>query len=290
VCAADSSVTRAIRYLEGAQNSNGGLGPADGSTSTQLHTSWATIGFAAAGRNPNSVKNDNRTPVGYIMRNLADVRGIADVERTILALRAAGRSVRSVSGRRLVTELVRKQRKNGSFAGLVNQTAFAILALRATKRSPRNVVIRRAVSWLARQRNRDGGFNFSGKGGPSGIDDTAAALQALVAAGKRSTKTARRAASFLVRQQNADGGMPLSKNGRSNAQSTAWAVQGLVAARRNLNRVRRGGGRNPLQYLRSLQDSNGSIRYSRTSRQTPVWVTAQALTALARKPFPIRAP
>src|SRR4029453_5803048 len=30
------------------------------------------------------------------------------------------------------------------------------------------------------------------------------------------------------------------------------------------------------------------VRYSRTSRQTPVWVTAQALTALARRPFPIR--
>jgi hypothetical protein len=31
------------------------------------------------------------------------------------------------------------------------------------------------------------------------------------------------------------------------------------------------------------------VRYSRTSRQTPVWVTAQALTALRRTPFPIRA-
>ncbi len=32
------------------------------------------------------------------------------------------------------------------------------------------------------------------------------------------------------------------------------------------------------------------MRYSRTSAQTPVWVTGQALTALARKPFPIKAP
>ena len=285
---ADSSVKRAIRYLDRAQNSNGGLGAGSGSPSNQLYTSWATIGLAAGGRNPNAVKNENRTPVGYIMRNIGQVRGIADVERTILALRAAGRSVRSVRGRRLVVELVRKQRRGGSFAGLVNQTAFAILALRAANRPARNAVIRRAVRWLARQRNGDGGFNFSGRGGPSGIDDTAAALQALISAGKRSTKTARRAASFLVRQQNGDGGMPLSKNGRSNAQSTAWAVQGLVAARRTLSKVRRGRGRTPLQYLRSLQNSNGSIRYSRTSRQTPVWVTAQALTALARKPFPIR--
>jgi hypothetical protein len=31
------------------------------------------------------------------------------------------------------------------------------------------------------------------------------------------------------------------------------------------------------------------VRYSRTSRQTPVWVTGQALAAIARKPFPLAA-
>jgi hypothetical protein len=29
------------------------------------------------------------------------------------------------------------------------------------------------------------------------------------------------------------------------------------------------------------------VRYSRTSKQTPVWVTGQALTALERKTFPL---
>ncbi|MBA2342431.1 MAG: pyridoxamine 5'-phosphate oxidase family protein, partial [Thermoleophilaceae bacterium] len=47
------------------------------------------------------------------------------------------------------------------------------------------------------------------------------------------------------------------------------------------------GGRSAIDYLRSLQQSNGAIRYSRFSSQTPVWVTAQALTALRRKPFPL---
>jgi hypothetical protein len=36
-----------------------------------------------------------------------------------------------------------------------------------------------------------------------------------------------------------------------------------------------------------LQRRDGHISYSRTSDQTPVWVTAQALTALRRKPFPL---
>jgi hypothetical protein len=35
---------------------------------------------------------------------------------------------------------------------------------------------------------------------------------------------------------------------------------------------------------------DGSVRYARTSRRTPVWVTAQALAALARRPLPVRAP
>jgi hypothetical protein len=64
-------------------------------------------------------------------------------------------------------------------------------------------------------------------------------------------------------------------------------VQGLVAAGRDPARVRRGGSRSPLGYLRSLVGSDGAIRYSRTSTQTPVWVTAQALTALAGKAFPL---
>jgi energy-coupling factor transport system substrate-specific component len=67
-------------------------------------------------------------------------------------------------------------------------------------------------------------------------------------------------------------------------------VQGLVAAGVNPDRVTRGGSRTPLAYLRSLQTADGAVRYSRTSRQTPVWVTAQALTAFARRPFPVAAP
>ena len=93
---------------------------------------------------------------------------------------------------------------------------------------------------------------------------------------------------YLVRHQNRDGGLPLTPGAGSNAQSTAWAVQALVAAGRNPERVRRGGSRTPLGYLRTLVGPDGAVRYSRTSRQTPVWVTAQALTALARRPFPIR--
>jgi energy-coupling factor transport system substrate-specific component len=186
-----------------------------------------------------------------------------------------------------VRELLAKRRPSGAFADRVNTTSFAVFALRAAGRSRRDRAVRDAARWIAREANSDGGFNFAGRGGGSGIDDTGAALQALVAAGRRGTPTVRRAARFLARRQNPDGGFPLQPGGPSNAQSTAWAVQALVAAGRDPDRQRRGGARSPIAYLRSLVAPGGAVRYSRTSAQTPVWVTAQALAALARRPFPL---
>jgi hypothetical protein len=120
----------------------------------------------------------------------------------------------------------------------------------------------------------------------SDVDDTGAVLQGLAAGGLRKSKAARRAVAFLKRAQTRDGGFPQMRGGSSNAQSTSWAVQGLVAAGRKPGAVKR-KGHSPLSYLRSLQSKNGSIRYSRASAQTPVWVTAQALDALRQKAFPL---
>jgi energy-coupling factor transport system substrate-specific component len=279
---------KSVAYLERAQNSDGGLGPAPGAGSTQMHTGWAALGLAAAGRNPRDVERGGRDMVDYIRAHAAALRGdLGERSRTILALRAAGVSPARVGGRNLVGELLRAQEDDGSFAGRVNTTAFAILALRAAGRSAGGRAVRSGAAFIARQANDDGGFNFAGKGGPSGADDTGAALQALAAAGRRHSAVARRAGGWLERRQNTDGGFAL-QSGPSNAQSTAWAVQGLIAAGRKPSRVRRGGSRSPIGYLRSLVTGSGAIRYSRTSAQTPVWVTAQALTALAGKPFPLR--
>jgi prenyltransferase beta subunit len=282
--AADAATRRATAYVLRAQNRDGGFGAKAGAPSAALETAWSAMGLAAVGRRPSPATGR------FLAATAPRVRDTGDVERTILALVAAGRSPRSAGGVNLLTTLTRRRRSDGSFERLVNRTAFAILALRAAGRSTHDGTVRRAASWLAREQNRDGGWNFAGRGAPSGIDDTAGALQALVAAGRSRRGAVARAAGFITRNQNPDGGFPLQPGSGSNAQSTAWAVQGLVAAGRDPGRVRRGGSRTPLGYLRTLVASNGSVRYSRTSAQTPVWVTAQALTGLARRPFPVRAP
>src|SRR5205085_9291296 len=97
-----------------------------------------------------------------------------------------------------------------------------------------------------------------------------------------------RAVQFLRRDQAGDGGFPSLAGAGSNAQSTAFAVQGLLAAGVDPGSIRRRGA-SPLTYLPSLIAPDGHVRYSRGADQTPVWVTAEALMALESKALPVAA-
>jgi hypothetical protein len=217
----------------------------------------------------------------------ASLHGAGDLERTILALHACGAPVRSLPGGDPVKGLLGFRAADGSFSHLSNLTAFAILSLRAAGYGPRSPQIAAAASWLARQQEGDGSFGYATRGAGGDIDDTAAALQALDGAGRRYAGALARGAAFLRRSQNLDGGFPQQRGGPSNAQSTAWAVQAFAAAGVSAAKVTRGASRSPLAYLATLVAPDGSVRYSRIGAQTPVWVTAQALTAFAGRPLPI---
>ncbi|MHB1837271.1 MAG: prenyltransferase/squalene oxidase repeat-containing protein [Solirubrobacteraceae bacterium] len=272
------AAARATAYLAGAQNADGGYGAAPGQPSDQLFSGWAALGLASAGRNPASAA---RGPglLAYIRSGTASDPG--SVERTILALRAAGLPAQS-AGRNLAAELERDIATDGSVAQQVNWTAFAVLALRAAGVAQPT----RTLSWLAAQQNRDGGFSFAAAGGTSDADDTGAALEAL-AGDPGAAHVRARAIAYLRSIQDRDGGFPSQPGMGSNAQSTAWVVQGLIAAGVAPAGVRRGGGPSPLDYLASLTAPNGSVAYARGQNQTPVWVTAEALMALEGRPLPV---
>jgi prenyltransferase beta subunit len=276
-----------VAFLARAQNPDGGFGSAPGAPSSELFSAWAAIGLAAAGRDPLSLRRHGHTVLEALRREAASLSGAGDLERTILALAACGASVHALPGGDPVARLLRLQSSGGSFEHLVNLTAFAIFALRAAGYPTTDAHVASATRWLVRQQGRSGGFGYAAGGALPDVDDTAAALQALLAGGVHRPAAIHAAVGFLVRSQNIDGGYPQQSGGSSNAQSTAWAVQALYAAGRDPSRVSTRGSRSPVSYLQSLVGSDGSVRYSRTGAQTPVWVTAQALTALAGRPFPI---
>ena len=89
-----------------------------------------------------------------------------------------------------------------------------------------------------------------------------------------------RAVKFLRSFQRPDGGFELTHGRGPDAQSTAWAIQGLVAAGVT-------PPRSAFASLAKMKQPNRRSHYSTKYATTPVWVTSQVLAALAKKPFPL---
>ncbi|MEX2448484.1 MAG: prenyltransferase/squalene oxidase repeat-containing protein [Solirubrobacterales bacterium] len=268
-----NDVDRAASWLVAAQNADGGWGASPGDDSAADITAWTMLGLEAAGRNPlDLVSRRGRNPVGYLRSQVGELNSPGDLARTILALQGAGVNPRAFGGRDLVGALAKRRRDDGSFAGWPGSTAFAIIALRKAGASGLDA----SISWLIGAQNENGGWGDL-PNSTSTADGTGAALQAIA-----QTRAAERGLSYLRKAQRPNGGYPTGGSGAVNSQSTAWAVQGMLALGANAGKA--------LDYLAARQDDDGHYRYSASSDQTPVWVTGQVLTAVAGKFFPVPAP
>jgi energy-coupling factor transport system substrate-specific component len=266
----------AVSWLEAAQNEDGGFGESRGANSSQAMTGWAMLGFEAAGVNPQDVAKGGTSAVAYLQQEVAAVQSPGDLARTILALEGAGVEPREFGGRNLVAALLAKRRKDGSYEDWPGSTAYAVLALRSAGIAN----LADSLEWLREAQNEDGGWGDV-IGSPSTSDGTGAVLQAL----SPSSKAAQRAVGYLRQVQQPGGGFRLGGNGALNTQSTAWAVEGLLAAGANPAEFKK-GGKSAYAYLEDNQAGDGHYRYSSKSDQTPVWVTAEVLVAASHKYLP----
>ena len=256
-------VPRGANFLQARQLADGSLAE-KGQTGYPQLTAWATLALQASGSAPRS----KAATAKYLATHESDLRSATDLALVALAERALGQSPD-----RLLARLRALERPNGSVGGLVNGTAWTVLAFRAAgEAAPRS-----ATRWLLARQTRAGGWGWTA--GAPDSNDTAAVVEALRATGVRG-RPIRRALSFLLRYRNRDGGFELTPGRGSDAQSTAWAIQAFLAAGKT-------PPRGAFAYLKRLQRPDGSFRYSARYTTTPVWVTAQVLPALARKPFPL---
>lgn len=250
-------------YILSRQQTDGGFAEPGGASDPSL-TAWAVLGLAPTGRAPGSAA-DYLAGKPYAQAT--------DLALRILALRALGRDTSAN-----VAQLEGLRRPDGRIGPLVNSTIWGVLALRAAGRPAGT-----SVRYLLRQQRPAGGWSWYPRG-LADSNDTAAAIQALRAAGvSRRSAAVRRGVAYLRRLQRPGGGFPLLPGREADAQSTAWAIQAFVAAKRP-------PGRAAFRYLAALRRPDGSYRYSRRNGATPAWVTAQVLPALARRPFPFRVP
>lgn len=239
-----------------AAHESGGAFAEPGGAPGPALTSWAVLGLRASGA-------DARSSLAYLHAHEDELRTPTDVALVALAEQSLGARPEALLARL-------HPAANGSYGGTLNATFWAVLA--TDRASPTT------VRFLLRNQARNGGWSWFVRAQPDS-NDTAAALEALAVAHVRG-KPVDRAVHYLRALQNRDGGFELTEGRGSDAQSTAWAIQGLLAA-----------GRTPppsaFRYLARLRRADGSYRYSARYATTPVWVTSQVLAALARKPFPL---
>jgi len=251
-----------LSFVQGRVQPDGGYAEPGGRSTVAL-TATAVLALRAAG-----------APVPDAARSylLAHETGLSATELELVVMAEA--SSGGASDRALAA-LDALAHANGTIGDALNSTYWGVLALRQAGRSVAPATSR----VILRGQLRNGGFPWI-RGVAADTDDTSAAVQALAAAGVRGKPVAR-ALAFLRARQNRDGGFELRPGAPSNAQSTAWAIQAFVAARAT-------PPAGALRFLKRMTRSDGSVRYSAQYATTPLWVSAQAVPALARRAFPLR--
>jgi hypothetical protein len=259
--AASGLLTQSAAYVAGSQSASGGFAE-QGRTPDAALTAWAALGLVAAG----GQAGERARAAAFLRAGLTNGSSDAELALSVVALSALGERVDDAW-------LVRLRSHQPGI--LVNETIWCVLALRAAGEQPPRSLVQAVLAGQA----KSGGFPWS-RGGSPDSNDTAAAIQALRAAGVGGAPV-KRAVAALRAFQARSGGFSLTKGREPDAQSTGWAIQALLSAGQ-------APGKAPFRYLARLRRSDGSYRYSVRYATTPVWVTAQVLPALAGRSFPFR--
>lgn len=301
-----------VRYLQETQDASGGFAE-PGAKPSQGISAWVALALASAGINPQDQARCGKSAYEYLeghfreglMEELAWPQiAVTAFERELMVVDASGTDPHDFAGYDLVAEILRRQLPDGSFPytpdglhGESNDTIFAILALSPIREPAVAAAIVAAREWVVSAQREDGGWYFSGTSARSEVDMTGAAIEALVAAGPPLEEPALGAYELAIANgleyiraaQRPDGGFPALPNGEteSNVASTAWAVQGIWAVGQNPEDWTTGPeAREPLDYMESMQQPDGHIRWRASSDMNGIWMTAYVTPAFAGQAQP----
>jgi hypothetical protein len=251
-----------LSFVQGRAQPDGGYAEPGGSSTVGL-TATAVLALRSAG-----------APVPDAARAYLEAHEQA-LTPTEIELSTMAEAVSGDVSPGLLDSLHAREHSSGAIGPAVNSTVWGILALRQAGEPVSPATVR----FVVRTQTRSGGFAWAVGLRPD-TDDTAAAVEALVAAGTKGAPIAR-ALAFLRTREQPDGGFELQHGTGSNVQSTSWAIQAFVAA----------GAKPPaaaFRFLQRMRRADGSLRFSPRYATTPLWVSGQALPALQRHPFPLR--
>lgn len=230
----------------------------------------AIFALAALGARPDAIRqaaDDLRATAADYVGEGADI-DVGALAKVLLAVQVTGEDPDGfLEGRDLEDELRAAQRDDGSFADDTFRHALAMIALGATDAG----VPEDAVDALVSRQNDDGSLPDDFDPEQPSIDNTALAVQALLAAG--TTEGLAGAVAFLVDSQNDDGSWP-NPFGAPNANTAGLAGQALRAAGETEAADR------AAEFVLSLQTEDGGFAFDATQSEANGYATLQAVLAL----------
>jgi hypothetical protein len=267
----------------------------DGGIGGFATSAWVVMAIAAAGEDPHNWRTSPGNPsiVDYLRDNAnqVDWSKATDIERSILAIVAACEDPSDFGGEDYVSAL--EKLYDGTQIGYnstLNDDFWGILALRAADKPLSSPIIINVSAFVISNQLGDGGWSLSiGDYAFSDVDNTAAAIMALISAGINPSNASIVAGlNYTAANQGGSGGFR-SGAGVVNSPSTAWAVGAIRAGGQDPTGGdwTTGSGNNPVDYLLSLQDASGFFYYRSGETKTPIWETAYAIPALLGLPYPI---
>jgi hypothetical protein len=279
------AANKALSYVRTLQNADGGF-PSFGTEASAGETIDAVLAFVAAGTDPATVKKDGKSPLDYLESETDSyITTPGHLAKLVLGLAAAGEDPRDFAGHDLVADM------NAAFDGASHSYgdgpldhALFMLAREKLDLSPASG----SASHLESKQLDDGCWEFS-DGVGCDTNTTALAIEALLAAGGDPSDSAiEDALDYLDDAQNDDGGWPydpLSSWGTdSDANSTAFVIQALVAAGEKVSDWDK-GGTTPLEALIAFQLDSGAFEWQPGFGENPL-ATYQAVPALLLEPYP----
>lgn len=279
----DSSyVSKALDYLRSIQQP-------DGCISNFATSSWATMAIAAAGEDPHAWAPNGTSIVDYIKANinLLDLDSASDIARFILSMTAAGEDPRNINGTDYIA-LLEAHFNNGQIGSRqwLFDDFWGIIALVSAGKDISSQIVQDTIRFIKWKQNWDGGWGWC-EGASSDVDDTAAAIMALIATGEKAdSKRIVMAKWYLQSEQQPDGGFP--SWGVTNSASDSWAISAIVAMGEDPKNWKK-NGISVVEHLLSLQNDDGSFNWTRSD---PTWVdkalmTSYAIIALCHKQYPV---
>lgn len=269
-------ITRSLNYLKTCQNEDGGFG--EGGI-----TEWVTIALSATGQDPSTWKKNGNSPLDYLRKHVQPST-IWDCARIALAATLAGEDPRNFGGTDYLAKLKTYYREEQIGDPLsLRDDYWGVLALAAAGEEDCREA-QGSAAFIKKHQHPDGSWGATTTGIELCADNTAVAIMALLAAGEDpDSPVIKRGVAYLKDVQNRDGGFSYLFV-PSNAASDAWVIQALVAAGENPLAWRK-DEESPVDHLISLQEHDGSFKWTQEETDSSLLMTAYALPALLGNSF-----